>query len=176
MLSTPTGDIPFAEAVQMHAAADSVMMALFISVSDWDGCEVIRRFQSEKVYEVDCSLSHAEIIVGLVLLDLLSASGATEAVETGVGPTYSDLPLYVPVLGYCPCISVGDTETSEPSLVAGILKFLEVCSQERERDVDTADVILSAEQVRTDEVSGESVAEPVSDFRLHDPMLPLAVV
>lgn len=93
MLSTPTGDIPFAEAVQMHAAADSVMMALFISVSDWDGCEVIRRFQSEKVYEVDCSLSHAEIIVGLVLLDLLSASGATEAVETGVGPTYSISPL-----------------------------------------------------------------------------------
>ena len=136
-----------------------------------ESCPVIRL---EYVHEVDCRFGGADIVV-VSASGLPPTSGAFEPVVAGVYPSESQFSFEVPVLSEQPAVSVCHTQASGPSLIAVGLEVGEVGTQEVEVCVNMADVALSGECVQSKEMSTQCFAEPVSDFRLHKPVLPFPV-
>lgn len=136
-----------------------------------ESCPVIRL---EYVHEVDCRFGGADIVV-VSASGLPSASGAFEPVVAGVYPSESQFSFEVPVLSEQPAISVCHTQASGPSLIAVGLEVGEVRSEKVETGVEMAYVVLSGQRVQSKEMSSQRLAEPVSDFRLHKPVLPFPV-
>ena len=75
-----------------------------------------------------------------------------------------------------PRITISDTCADEPALIAAVLQFAGIRAEEVDFPVETSDVILSAVQVCAHKVPREAVAEPISGFRLNNPVLPAPVV
>lgn len=115
-------------------------------------------------------------MVRFVRFDLLAASGTPEHVVAGVGITETDLHFQIPIAAQDPSVTVGCSRTDEPALVADVLQFARIGAQEADPTVESSDVILSSMRVYADEMSGKTVAEPVSGFGLRRPMLPPPVV
>ena len=112
----------------------------------------------------------------LVLLYLLSATLAVEAVVSGIGIAYADLAFQVPVLVEYPCITIANTRTDEPALIAAVGELREISTQEFNVVLQVTDVVLTSVGMETQEVTSETVAEPVARFWLYHPMFPLTVV
>ncbi len=96
----------------------------------------------------------------------LPATGTLECVKLGVGIPDADFGFEVPVFSKNPGISVGDTCTGGPSLVAVVFKAVEYGV------LDAADVVLATYCMEAEEVSGPAVAEPIAYFGLYKPVFP----
>ena len=75
-----------------------------------------------------------------------------------------------------PGVAVGYSGSGEPSLETGVFQAAEVGVEELDVAVPTADVVFTAMEMHSDEMTGHAVAEPVADAGLHEPVFPLAVV
>ena len=87
-------------------------------------------------------------MVRLVCFHFFSTSRTTELVIAGIGIADTDLRLQVPMLTEKPCIAVCHTRAYEPALVAGIFQLAGIRSQQVDFAVESADVVLSAVQMR----------------------------
>ncbi len=109
-------------------------------------------------------------------LDFPAASGASETVVVRIRVAYAYLGLQIPPPVKHPRITVCKAGTNKPTLIACVGQSREVGAQQIDAVVNTAYIELSAVGVNTDEMSAETVAEPIAQLRLHGPMLPGAVV
>ena len=130
----------------------------------------------ECVYKVYRGLGRTDVVVRFVFLELCSAVGARVGVESCVDISEAYFGFQVPMLVQNPGIPVCRTHAQEPSLVTPVREFGEVASQKREVVFQPANVVLTSEQVCSNEVSCPSVAKPIACFRLQKPMFPLPVV
>ena len=115
-------------------------------------------------------------MVRLVRFYLPAAPGAPEAVIARIGITKAYLRLEVPMPPQYPRITISDTCTDEPALIAAVLQLTGIRAEKVDFSVETSDVIPSAVNVSTHEVPREAVAEPVSGFGLNNPVFPAPVV
>lgn len=86
----------------------------------------------------------------LVRFNLLSASDAPETVVTGVGIPDTYFRFQIPMPAKYKSVTVGDTASDEPPLIAGVLQFTEVRSKKIHIEIDAADIILSAMQISSE--------------------------
>ena len=75
-----------------------------------------------------------------------------------------------------PRITISDACADEPALITGILQLAGIRAEEVDFSVKTSDIILSAMNVNTHKMPRKAVAEPVSGFRLNNPVFPVPVV
>ena len=110
--------------------------------------------------------------VAVSLPGFLPASLTFEDVVVRINPSDTELGLHVPVFSENPGISVSQTGSGIPTLVAVVAEFGEVHSEEVACESEVAHVKLAAEAVEGEEVSGGGIAEPVAHLRLHEPVFP----
>lgn len=127
----------------------------------------------EEIYDVEGGLGGAYIVVRAVGVDLAAALGAGIGVEAGVDPAEPDLRLDVPVAVYGPGVAVGDAGPGSPALVAVVQELAEVAAEELEVQAEMSEIVLSADGVDSEKVSGEALTEPVAGLGLDEPVLPL---
>lgn len=130
----------------------------------------------EEVNDVEGGLGGAYIVVRAVGVDLAAALGAGIGVEAGVDPAEPDLRLDVPVAVYGPGVAVGDAGPGSPALVAVVQELAEVAAEELEVQAKMSEIVLSADGVDSEKVSGEALTEPVAGLGLDEPVLPLVSV
>ena len=111
-------------------------------------------------------------MVRLVRFYFLAATRAAETVIAGIGVADTDFRLEIPVSAQYPCVAVGHARTHEPALVTGIFQLAGIRTEEVDLSVDTADIVLTAVGMDSDEMSRETVAEPVAGLRLLGPVFP----
>ena len=127
--------------------------------------------RSKEIFDINGQFGRSEVIQ-MISVELRSADSTGIGIISGVNPPYTNLGLYVPMLGNRPCIAVTDAGTCAPSLITIVLVFAEVLTLKVEGPVDIADIILPADGMQADEMSLKLAAEPITRFRLHQPMTP----
>ena len=132
--------------------------------------------RSEDVNQIDGRLGRSHVVVRLVRFHFFAASGAPEPVVAGVGIAEADFGFEVPVAVENPCVAVCHARTDEPTLVAVVLEFAGIGSEQVDHAVETAHVVQACVHVRSEKMAGKAVAEPIARFGLQDPVLPPAVV
>ncbi len=75
-----------------------------------------------------------------------------------------------------PSVAVGNAGSGKPALKSRVGEPSEVSVQEFDLAVKAAYIVLSAMDVKSDEVTGKFIAEPISSLRLDVPMFPEPVV
>ena len=85
-----------------------------------------------------------------------------------VDPADADLGFDVPVTSDRPGVAIRDTGTCPPPFIAAVFELTEIGAQEFEIHVEVAEIILAAERMDADEVTGgrtssEPRAERASD-------------
>ena len=108
--------------------------------------------------------------------DLRSASRTHILVITRICVPDADLGLEIPMFAEHPRITVCYAGTGEPTLVTVILQIREFGAEKVRYAAYITDVVLAAPEVRSEEVTAESLAGPVAYLGLHEPMFPLLVI
>ena len=120
------------------------------------------------VYQVDGGLGGAEVVVVPFLLHS-AAGGAGVSLVVQVDIAQAEGEFHAPAASQQEVVAVGEAAAYAPALVAAVLQRRE----EAEGQFDARGVELPAQQVAADEVSVERLAEPITVFGLHNPMLQL---
>ncbi len=108
------------------------------------------------------------------MLQAHPARAARIRIVARIHPTHAELRLQVPMLSQNPRITVQNSGSRTPSLVAARAQQRKVGPQERNSVFQTAYVVLPAQRMHADEMSCKTVAEPITDRRFRKPVLPLA--
>ena len=129
----------------------------------------------KNIHYVEGQFGGAEIVVGPVVGHFRATFGAGIRIIACIDPSNADLGLDIPVGMYRPCIAIGHARAGSPALVAHILQFCEIGAQKFSTVLPVSEIELSAESMQTEEMTGETSAEPVASFGLDEPVLPAAV-
>jgi hypothetical protein len=104
--------------------------------------------------------------------DTTTTARALEEIKLVVDIAYTEFELEIPVLAENECVTIGDTCTYSPTLIAVVGEILVRGTQEGDVVLQTSYIILTSEGVESDEVAREAVAEPVASLGLSHPMTP----
>ena len=128
----------------------------------------------ENVDEVEGGFGNADVVEILVALYFSATFYTFEFVVTGEYVSGADFGFDVPVLAEHPSVTVSYADTGIPALVSVVLKVFELRAHEMIGEAESAEVVFASEEVRSDEVTAESLAEPVTCLGLHEPVFPAA--
>ncbi len=130
---------------------------------------------SENIDNVDCSLCRSEIVM-VAGVESGAAYRAWIFVIVGVYPAYPEFGLKIPMPVEDPAVAVCDAGATHPALEAVVAQLPEVSAEELEPEGEVAEVVLSADEVRPQEMAGERLAEPEAGLWLHAPLFPAVLV
>lgn len=112
----------------------------------------------------------------LVVLLLVAAMGTFVLVGPGINVAQAYFGFQAPTPGQEPLITVTDTGPHHPAFEAVFFQLAEVGTEPFEVRIYISEVIDTTQQVESEEVAVEAFAQPVAEFGLHQPVLPLLVV
>ncbi len=101
-------------------------------------------------------------------IDFRATFGARIDVGTAVDPAQSKFRLYVPVARQYPGVTVGNACALHPALVS--LGVESVKSEWMQTFRKIAEIELTGNGMQTEEMTLETVAEPIAYFGLHEPV------
>lgn len=99
------------------------------------------------------------------------AEGVVDGREGG-----AEFSLYAPVLAEHPGVAIAYAYSGKPALIAVVAQVFEIGAHELVGQVERTDIILSADQMAGEKVTGHSLAKPITGLRLHHPVFPLPFV
>lgn len=111
-----------------------------------------------------------------VAFEFFAALDTRKYIIAGINPAYAEFEFEIPVHAQQPCMTVGDTQTGAPALIAAVDEFSEVAAEEFDAVFYLSEIILSSDGMESEEVAGETFAEPVACLWLHEPMFPFVIV
>ena len=83
---------------------------------------------------------------------------------------------YIPSMQMRLKCSASDSDTRHPALVTVVLQPAEIRTEQLEIQIQIAEVVQPADQMRAEKVSVEPLAQPVTHLRLDRQLFPFAVV
>ena len=73
-------------------------------------------------------------------------------------------------------VAIGNTGTDTDALITMIGQLREIGSKKRKIILNTAKIELSSVSVNTEEMTRETITEPIASLRLHEPVLPFCIL